>query len=141
MKGLEFSKKYFQVKKTFFNIALKKIFGIIYETQKKKKLKLFEKTKNKLLEELEESKIFSQTYILYDISGILKQTFVSELEKFTNTYSQFTIFWKKKKNIKISEVLPSTTKYFFPVKKWLQRWKRFIATAKETERITDQTFF
>ena len=47
------------------------------------------------LEELEESKIFSQTYILYEISGVLKQTFVSELEKFTNIYSQFTIFCKK----------------------------------------------
>ena len=79
--------------------------------EKEKKLKLFEETKNKLLEELEESKIFSQTYILYDISSVLKQTFVSELEKFTNIYSQFTIFCKK--CIKISKVLPSTTKKKF----------------------------
>ena len=84
--------------------------------EKEKKIKLFEETKNKLLEELEESKIFSQTYILYDISSVLKQTFVSELEKFTNIYSQFTIFCKKW--IKISKVLPSTTTTKnFPVKK------------------------
>ena len=63
--------------------------------QKEKKLKLFKETKNKFLEELVESKIFYQTYILYNISGVLKQTFVSEIEKFTNIYSQFTIFCKK----------------------------------------------
>ena len=62
------------------------------QEEKVKKLKLFEETKNKLLEELEESKIFSQTYILYNISGVLKQTFVSKLQKLTNIYSQFTIF-------------------------------------------------
>ena len=105
------------MKKTFFSIALKKIFGIIYEKQKKKKLKLFEETKNKLLEELEESKIFSQIYILYDISGILKQTFVSELEKFTNTYSQFTIFWKKnKKQSKFQKFYHQQQNIFFQLK-------------------------
>ena len=36
VKGLEFSKKYFQVKKKFFNIALKKILWIIFEKKKKK---------------------------------------------------------------------------------------------------------
>ena len=83
--------------------------------EKEKKLKLFKEIKNKLLEKLEESKIFSQTYILYDISGVLKQTFFSKLERFTNIYSQFTIFCKK--TIKISKVLPLTTKKIFPVKK------------------------
>ena len=63
--------------------------------QKEKKLKLFKETKNKLLQELVESKIFYQTYILYNISVMLKQTFVNEIEKFTNIYSQFTIFCKK----------------------------------------------
>ena len=48
------------MKKKFFNIALKKILWVIFE-KKKKKLKLFEETKNKLLEEVEESKIFSET--------------------------------------------------------------------------------
>ena len=60
--------------------------------EKDKKLKLLEETKNKLLEELEGSQIFSQTLILSNISGVLKQTFVTELEKFRNIYSQFTIF-------------------------------------------------
>ena len=74
------------------------------------------KKKEKLLEELEESKILSQTYLLYDIWSMLKQTFVSKLEKFINIYSQFTIFCKKKE-VKVSKVVPSTTKFFFSVKK------------------------
>ena len=68
--------------------------------EKEKKLKLFEETKNKLPEELEETKIFSKTYILYNISGVLKQTFVSELEKFTNNYSQLIFCKKNDQNFK-----------------------------------------
>ena len=85
--------------------------------EKEKKLKLFKGTKNKVLEELEESKTFSQTYILYDISGVLKQTFVSELEKFTNIYSQFTIFCKKNDQNSKSFTVDNNNKKSFPVKK------------------------
>ena len=79
--------------------------------EKEKKLELFKETKNKLLQELEESKIFSQTYLLSGICCLLKQTLASELQKFTNNYSQFTSFCKK--TIKISKVLPLTTKKYF----------------------------
>ena len=55
-------------------------------------MKLLEGTKKKLMEELEESKIFSQTY---DVSSVLKETFVTEFEKYTNIFSQFMIFCQK----------------------------------------------
>ena len=95
MKGLEFFKKIFPSEEKILLYQAQENFVNNLQEEKEKKLKLLKKTKNKLLEELEESKIFSQTYILYDISSVLKQTFVSELEKFTNIYSQFTIFCKK----------------------------------------------
>ena len=101
--------KYFQVKKKFYNIALNKILWIICENKKKKKKKLFKETKNKLLEE---SKILSQTCILYDISNVLKQTFLSELEKFTNIYSQFTILCKKNDQNFKSFTIDDKTKLF-----------------------------
>ena len=58
-------------------------------------MKLLEGTKKKLVEKLEESKIFSQTYILYDVSSVLKETFVTEFEKYANIFSQFMIFCQK----------------------------------------------
>ena len=65
--------------------------------EKYKNLKLFKETKNKLLEKQEESKIFSQAYILYGISDVLKQTFVNELEKFTNGTKDLPLSLRKLK--------------------------------------------
>ena len=39
--------------------------------------------------------MFCQTYILYDKAGVVKPTFVSELEQYVNIFSQFTIFCEK----------------------------------------------
>ena len=40
----------------------------------------------------EQKKIFSQTYISYDESGVAKPNFVSELHREVNIFSEFTIF-------------------------------------------------
>ena len=39
--------------------------------------------------------MFSQTYILYYNSNMLKPTFVSKIEQYLNIFSQFTIFCEK----------------------------------------------
>ena len=45
--------------------------------------------------------MFSQTYILYDKAGVVKPTFVGELEQYVSTFSQFAIFYEKSdKNLK-----------------------------------------
>ena len=45
--------------------------------------------------------MFSQTYILYDKAGVVKPTFVSELEQYVSIFSQFAIFYEKSdKNLK-----------------------------------------
>ena len=87
---------------------------------------------------MEENKIFSQTK-LYDISGVLKQTFVSELEKFTNIYSQFINFCRKE-TIKISSFTIDNTKIFFQLKNDCNGEKDLLLS-KETKRIIGQTFF
>ena len=45
--------------------------------------------------------MFSQTYILYDKAGVVKPTFVGELEQYVSIFSQFAIFYEKSdKNLK-----------------------------------------
>ena len=83
--------------------------------EKEKKNRTIQRKKKKLLEELKESKIFSQTYILYNISGVLKQTFLGELGKFTNIYSQFTIFCEKN-NRNFKSFTIDNKKIFFQLK-------------------------
>ena len=39
-----------------------------------------------------EKKVLSQTYILYDKAGMVKPTFVIELQQYVNIFSQFTTF-------------------------------------------------
>ena len=66
-----------------------------FKIQRKKKnnsLKLLEDQKKILLDQQEQKKMFSQTYILYDESGVVKPTFVSELHQEINIFSEFTIF-------------------------------------------------
>ena len=53
------------------------------------------KQRKKILEENEKRKLFSQTKILYDDAGIVKSTFVSELQQYVNIFSKFTIFSAK----------------------------------------------
>ena len=48
-----------------------------------------------------EKKVFSQTYRLCDKTGVVKPTFVSELEQYVNIFSQFAISYEKSdKNLK-----------------------------------------
>ena len=58
------------------------------EKEKNNSLQLLEDQK-KLLEQKERNKGFSQTYISYDESGVVKPTFVSELYQEVNIF--FTI--------------------------------------------------
>ena len=56
--------------------------------------------------------MFSQTYILYDKAGVVKPTFVSELEQYVSIFSQFAIFYEKSdKNLK--NFTKNKTKLFF----------------------------
>ena len=57
------------------------------------------KQKKNIFIENEEKKVFSQTYVLYDDAGAVKPTYVSELERYINIFSQFIIF--SEKNIQI----------------------------------------
>ena len=68
-----------------------------------------------MIEINEEKRIFLQTYILYNNSGMLKPLFISKLEQYTNIFSQFTIFCEKK-ILKILKILQTTTKKFFKIK-------------------------
>ena len=79
-----------------------------------KKTELFKKTKNNLIEE-NEKKVFSQMYILYDNSNVLKQTFVSEIEQYVNIFSQFTISCEKS-NKNFKNFTKNNNKKIFPAK-------------------------
>ena len=57
------------------------------------------KQKKNIFIENEEKKVFSQTYVLYDDAGAVKPTYISELERYINIFSQFIIF--SEKNIQI----------------------------------------
>ena len=67
------------------------------EKEKNNSFKLLEDQKKNLLDQQEQKKIFLQTYILYDESGVVKPTFVSELNQDVNIFSEFTIFCQKKR--------------------------------------------
>ena len=62
-----------------------------------------------------EKKVFSQTYILYDKAGVVKPTFVSELEQYVNIFSQFTIFCEKS-NKYPKKFMKNNNKSFFRLK-------------------------
>ena len=65
------------------------------EKEKKISWELEEDQKKFLVYQQEQKKIFSQTYILYDKSGDVKPTFVSELHQGVNIFLEFTIFCQK----------------------------------------------
>ena len=64
------------------------------------------------MEENEKRKLFSQTYILYDDAGVVKPTFVSELQQYVNIFSQFTIF-SAKNNQNSKHFIENNKKSFF----------------------------
>ena len=56
--------------------------------------------------------MFSQTYILYDDAGVVKPTFVSELQQYVNIFSQFTIFSAKNNQNSKNVIENNKTKFF-----------------------------
>ena len=60
-------------------------------------MKLFKEKKRKTDKgELKKNVLSNfQIYILYNKAGVVKPTFVSELEHYVNIFSQFTIFCEK----------------------------------------------
>ena len=79
-------KNVFQTNKKFMHMILEG-----YKKQYENNLKFFEETKKKeILDENEKTKLFSQTYILYDDAGVVKSTFVSELQQCVNIF--FSIY-------------------------------------------------
>ena len=67
--------------------------------------------RNASIQEIDNKNIFSQTYVLYNENGMVKPTFVSELNQEMNVFSEFTIFREKK--IKKQKYSQETTKKFF----------------------------
>ena len=65
------------------------------EKEKNNSLKLLENEKI-LLNQQEQENIFSQNYILFDQSEVVKSTFVSELHQQVNIFQNSQSFIKKK---------------------------------------------
>ena len=65
------------------------------EKEKNNSLKLLENEKI-LLNQQEQKNIFSQNYILFDQSEVVKSTFVSELHQKVNIFQNSQSFIKKK---------------------------------------------
>ena len=112
---------------------------IEYEEQKEK-LKIWRKKKNYslkflegqkifLLDQQERKKIFLQTYILYDESGVVKPTFVSELHQEVNIFSEFTIFYENAKNF----INNNNKKEMFQLKKSYTGEKEFSLTLRQLD--------
>ena len=84
-------------------------------------------------------KVFCQTYILYDKSGMVNPTFVSELQQYVNSFPQVIIFCgKSDKNLKN---FAEKQQFFFSVEKKLHRRKKVHTSVKKTGRITGKNFF
>ena len=100
---------FFQRIRNFVNIFPDEEKIIEYQEQKKcqrftpsirKKFEITGRNEEKLIEE-NEKKVLSQTYILYDKAGMVKPTFVIELQQYVNIFSQFTTFCEESdKNLK-----------------------------------------
>ena len=67
--------------------------------------------RNVSIQEIDNKNIFSQTCVLYNENGMVKPTFVSELNQEMNVFSEFTIF--REKTIKKQKYSQETTKNFF----------------------------
>ena len=85
------------------------------EKEKNNSLKLLEDQQKILLDQQKQKKIFSQNYILYDESGVVKPTFVTKLHQEVNIFSKFTIICQK--NNKNAENFIKNIKKMFLLKK------------------------
>ena len=92
---------------------------------------LFEETEKNIIEN--EKKVLSQTYVLYDKVGIVKLTCVSELERYVNIVSQFTIF-SEKSNEAFKYFIRNNKKNFLQVKKKITLVKKiFLLTLRKLD--------
>ena len=98
-----------------FFIEFEENFLKILENEKKKKImqqvQNIQEKRNASIQEIDNKNIFSQTYVLYNENGMVKPTFVSELNQEMNVFSEFTIF--REKTIKKQKYSQETTKNFF----------------------------
>ena len=99
------------------NLEYKEQKEIVKSTREEyeKNVELFEKTKKNLIEENENKKEFSLTYIFYDNSNVLKPTFVGEIEQYVNIFSQFAIF-SEKNNRNFKNFRKNNKNFFFQLK-------------------------
>ena len=88
------------------------------------------KQKKKILEENEKRKLFSQTYILYDDAGVVKPTFVSELQQYVNIFSKFTIF-SAKNNQNSKNFIEINKKFFFKLRRNYTGEKEFSLSLRK----------
>ena len=101
---------FFDMIREFINIFPDKEKIIEYQKQRKcqrftaniqKKIEIIRRTKNqkkkkkKMIEENEKN-VFSKTYILHDKAGMVKPTFVSELEQYVIFTKNKKFFWAEK---------------------------------------------
>ena len=110
-----------------------------YKKQYENNLKLFEETK-KILEENEKRKLFSQTHILYDDAGVVKPTFVSELQQYVNIFSQFTIF-SAKNNQNSKNFIENNKKFFFKLRRNYTGEKEFSLSLRKLDGTPARFFF
>ena len=108
-------KKIFPDEKKFLEYIEQKEIVKSTKEEYEKNVELFKKTKKNLIEENENKKEFSLTYIFYDNSNVLKPTFVSEIEQYVNIFSQFAIF-SEKNNRNFKNFGKNNKKFFFQLK-------------------------
>ena len=84
------------------------------------------------MEENEKRKLFSQTYILYGDAGVVKPTFVSELQQYVNIFSQFTIF-SAKNNQNSKNFIENNKKSFFKLRRNYTGEKEFSLSLRKLD--------
>ena len=83
-------------------------------------------------------RVFCQTYILYDKSGMVNPTFVSELQQYVNSFPQVIIFCgKSDKNLKN---FAEKQQFFFQLKKNCTGGKRFILVLRKLDGSSAKIF-
>ena len=94
--------------------------------------------RNASIQEIDNKNIFSQTYVLYNENGMVKPTFVSELNQEMNVFSEFTIF--REKTIKKQKYLQETTKKIFYLRRYYTGQKKFSFTLRKLDRSPEKCF-
>ena len=77
-------------------------------------------------------KVFSQTYILYENAGVIKPTFLSEVDQYVNIFSQFTIFYQKN-NQDIKSFTKNNKRNFFYLENNCTGEKQFSSSLRKLE--------